>query len=225
MAFIAFPDGGMITCVKDDYPPPLPACPAGYGPHAPGTWTTQPPDRQNNTVATCAAKCTAAACVAFSLSGASTNYSQCSVWVGSVSPLDWTPEPETGLAAMRTCMKAGYTPPPPPPPLHDMKILTSYGGTADQLHGTVNVITADCCGGKLDACTNDTITGTFGMKVLLNVPTPSNRFSIRDNCWRKPGHSLEDDMKECLSGAGRESDRPMWRRPRQLHRQHLVRHN
>jgi hypothetical protein len=83
-------------------------------------------------------------------------------------------------------MKAGYTPPPPPPPLHDMKILTSYGGTADQLHGTVNVITADCCGGKLDACTNDTITGTFGMKVLLNVPTPSNRFSIRDNCWRKP---------------------------------------
>eukprot|EP01047_Picozoa_sp_COSAG01_P013552 COSAG01_NODE_639_length_14598_cov_316.689841_12_plen_312_part_00 len=170
----------MVTCIRDGYPPPIPPCSAGFVEHAAGSWAPdgpphwppqpQPPDTQNGTMAACAAKCTAASCVAFLVGGGAygTNTSECRIWIRDVNPLDWTPQPAGALATARTCMRAGYQP-LHKPPLHGLKLLTAYGGTPDQLHGIANVITADCCGGKHDACSNATITRTFGMKVLINL--------------------------------------------------------
>jgi hypothetical protein len=184
------PSGLTVDCSRtllkhddDETKPAVPACPSGYVSHSPGYWTSPRSDPPvcntsgvppplcytKNTMDKCATRCKSVSdCLAFEVGGGNygTNNSACYIWHGAFDPLSFTLFPDGGMG---TCVKAGYHPPPPPPPLHDMKILTSYGGTADQLHGTVNVITADCCGGKLDACTNTTITGQFGMKVLLNV--------------------------------------------------------
>jgi len=204
LSFVSFTTGGMATCIKADYPPPIPRCPAaGYAEHAAGSWTPegpphwpplpQPPDTQNGTMAACAAKCTAASCAAFVVGGGAygTNTSECKIWSpAGVNPLDWTPQPAGGLQTTRTCMKAGYHPPPPAPPLHTMKMLTAYGGTPEQLHGIANVITADCCGGEHDACSNATITGTLGLQVLINLenqtgPCGGELGSFLGNIWSR----------------------------------------
>jgi hypothetical protein len=200
LSFVHFPDGGMVTCIKAGYPPALPPCPTGYAEHAAGSWTAdgpphwpplpQAPDHQNGTMALCAAKCTAASCVAFLVGGGAygTNASECRIW-GSVNPLDWTPRPAGALAMTKTCMRAGYHP-SPPPKLHDLKMLTAYGGTPDQLHGMANVFTADCCGGQHDACRNSTITSRLGMKIMANVenqtgPCGGALSSFLGNIWSR----------------------------------------
>ncbi len=201
LSFVAFSTGGMVTCIKDGYPPPIPHCIAGFVDHAAGAWTPdrparwppqpQPPDTQNGTMAACASKCMATGCVAFRVGGGTygTNTSECEIW-SKVNPLDWTPQPVGSLTTARTCTKAGFHPPPPGPPLRTMKMLTTYGGTPDQLHGIVNVLTADCCGGEHDACTNSTITDTFGMKVLMNLenqtgPCGGPLGSFLGNIWSR----------------------------------------
>ena len=216
LSFVAFPDGGMVTCIKDDYPPSIPHCPSGFVDHAGGSWASegparwpprpQPPDTQNGTMAACAEKCIAASCVAFLVGGGAygTNTSECRIW-SKVNPLDWTPRPPGALVTTRTCMIAGFHPPPPAPPLHTMKMLTTYGGTPDQLHRIANVFTADCCGGEHDACSNATITGTlsFDMKVLINLenqtgPCGGSLGNFLGNVWsRGNGYGCKSPVGLC----------------------------